>query len=116
MENSNKIRSVLTYLEKTKSESEVVASSEDFLSKLLNLTKGELMYAYDELIKELEYREIIVSERLKDSVEHFKDNERILMEGKDWSKETDDVPNPYVLNVEKIEQIISVNQQVQDIY
>jgi hypothetical protein len=30
-ENSEKIKSVLTYLEKTKSESEVVATSEDFL-------------------------------------------------------------------------------------
>jgi hypothetical protein len=74
------------------------------------------MYAYDELIKELEYREMIVAERLKDSVEYFKDNERILMEGKDWSKETEDVPNPYEMNSEKIEQVISVNQQVLDIY
>lgn len=109
MENSDKIKSVLTYLEKTKSESEVVASSEDFLQRLLNLTKGELMYAYDELIKELEYREMIVAERLKDSVEHFKDNERILMEGKDWSKEIDDVSDPYVENGLKIEEVISVN-------
>ena len=74
------------------------------------------MYAYDELIKELDKREKIVSDRLKESIEYFEDNERILMEGKDWTRETEDVAD-YDLNyLAKIEQLISVNQQVYDIY
>lgn len=61
------------------------------------------MYAYDELIKELENRENIVSERLKESIEHFSEKERILMEGKDWNRETEDVGNPFDLKPVSIE-------------
>ena len=74
------------------------------------------MYAYDELIKELDFREKIVSERLRQSVESFNDNERILLEGKDWSKENEDVGDPFNNPLAKIEQFISVNQQIYDIY
>ena len=61
------------------------------------------MYAYDELIKELEKRENLVSERLKESIEHFSENERILMERKDWNRETEDVGNPFDLKLASIE-------------
>jgi hypothetical protein len=54
------------------------------LAHLLTLTKGELMYAYDELLKELELRENLLNERLKDSIQYFDENERILLEGRDF--------------------------------
>lgn len=74
------------------------------------------MYAYDELINELDFREKIVSERLRQSVESFNENERILLEGKDWSKENEDVGDPFNNPLAKIEQFINVNQQIYDIY
>ena len=46
----------------------MVGKVEDPLIGLINLTKGELMYAYDELLKKLESREHILAERLKDSI------------------------------------------------
>lgn len=83
---------------------------------LLNLTKKELMYAYDQLLKELEIRENILNERLLDSIQYFDENERILLEGRDFKREIDHVGNPFDAQLNHIEQIISVNQQIQDTY
>jgi len=49
------------------------------------------MYAYDELIKKLDQREIIVQKRLKESIQFFDEKEKILLEGKDWKQEHNDV-------------------------
>jgi hypothetical protein len=73
----------------------LVGNVDDHIAKLFNMTKGELMFAYDELLKELEMREMLVSERLQQSISYFDENERILLEGKDWRKEKDDVGNPF---------------------
>lgn len=74
------------------------------------------MYAYDELLNELDSREQLVSQRLSESIEYFDENEKILLEGKDWRKEQDDIGNPFTTQHEHIERIISVNQQIYDIY
>jgi hypothetical protein len=94
-ENSERLRKVFGYLEKTRSEETLVGNVDDHIAKLFNMTKGELMFAYDELLKELEMREMLVSERLQQSISYFDENERILLEGKDWRKEKDDVGNPF---------------------
>lgn len=53
------------------------------------------MFAYDELLKELETREKILNDRLKDSIQYFDDNERILLEGRDFKREVDHVGDPF---------------------
>lgn len=108
--NSDRLKRVLGYLEKTRAEEQSVGSLEDHVSHLLSLTKGELMYAYDELLTELDAREKLVSDRLQQSIDYFDENERILLEGKDWRKETGDVGNPFTHQNEHIERVISVNQ------
>lgn len=115
-ENKEKLQRVLNYLERTQAEQSEVAQQQDHLAHLLSLTKGELMYAYDELIAQLERRESIISDRLRESIEYFDEREKILLEGKDWTQERSDVANPWELKENHIEQIISVNQQVFDIY
>ena len=54
-ENADRLKKVLSYLEKTRAEEKV--KIDDQMSQLLSLSKGELMYAYDELLKELDARE-----------------------------------------------------------
>jgi len=81
----------LTYLQSARNEEIISTNIEDNLAKLLSLTKGELMYAYDELIKKLDQREIIVQKRLKESIQFFDEKEKILLEGKDWKQEHNDV-------------------------
>ena len=67
------------------------------------------MYAYDELLKELEFREQVIAERLRQSIEYFDENEKVLLQGKDWRQEQNDVGDPFESHKNKIEQIISVN-------
>lgn len=81
----------MTYLQSARNEEIISTNIEDNLAKLLSLTKGELMYAYDELIKKLDQREIIVQKRLKESIQFFDEKEKILLEGKDWKQEHNDV-------------------------
>lgn len=83
-QNKDKLKAVLTYLERTRSSQAVANKAENSLAHLLTLTKGELMYAYDELLKELELRENLLNDRLKDSIQYFDENERILLEGRDF--------------------------------
>jgi len=65
----------------------------DPLSDLLRLGKEELAVAYDKLIQALGDREKAIENRLRKSIEHYGIGERILMQGKDFSKELEDVPN-----------------------
>ena len=69
---------------------------------------------YDKLISALEDRERAIEARLRKSIEHYGIKERILMQGKDFSKELEDVPNVDEKNLDgvslKPENIISVGQ------
>lgn len=85
---------------------------------MLRLGKEELAVAYDRLIVALGDRERAIESRLHKSVEHYGLKERILMQGKDFSKELEDVPNTAVSgrnHIEKPEDIISVGQQVHNV-
>ena len=115
-QNAQKLKDVLTYVERTRSEQNVASKADDSLAHLLNLTKRELMYAYDALLKDLDIREKVLNDRLKDSIQYFDENERILLEGRDFRKEVDHVGNPFEPQLNHLEQIISVNQQIQDVY
>ena len=70
--------------------------------------------AYDRLIEALGDRERAIEARLRKSIEHYGIEERILIQGKDFAKEFEDVPNvglpPH--GIVKPEDIISVSQQV----
>jgi len=84
----------------------------DPLSDLLRLGKEELAVAYDRLIVALGDRETAIESRLRKSIEHYGIGERILMQGKDFSKELEDVAHVYepVDGSTKIEEILSVGQ------
>ena len=85
----------------------------DPLSDLLRLGKEELAVAYDRLIEALGDRERAIEARLRKSIEHYGIEECILLQGKDFAKELEDVPNVGVPpDVAKPEDIISVSQQV----
>ena len=91
-----------------------VKVASDPLSDLLRLGKEELAVAYDRLIEALGDRERAIEARLRKSIEHYGIDERILVQGKDFAKELEDVPN---VNKSadggvKPEEIISVSQQV----
>ena len=83
----------------------------------MRLGKEELAVAYDKLIVALEDREVAIESRLKKSIEHYGLKERILMQGKDFSKELEDVPNVDrpTNGGYKPEDIISVGQQVHNV-
>ena len=63
-------------------------------------------------------REKAIESRLRKSIEHYGIGERILMEGKNFAKELEDVP---VINEDpngtslKVENVISVGQQVANV-
>ena len=73
--------------------------------------------AYDRLILALGDRETAIESRLKKSIEHYGIGERILMQGKDFSKELEDVADVYepVNGSTKVEEILSVGQQVNNV-
>ena len=90
-----------------------VKVASDPLSDLLRLGKEELAVAYDRLIVALGDRERAIEARLRKSIEHYGIEERILLQGKDFAKELEDVPNIGVPHdAAKPEDIISVSQQV----
>jgi hypothetical protein len=63
----------------------------DSLDALLDLNKQELSHAFDLLILCLGDREKAIEGRLKNVVEHFGDEERILIEKKDFKREVEDI-------------------------
>lgn len=65
----------------------------DPMSDLLRLGKEELAATYDRLIDALGDRERAIEARLRKSIEHYGLTERILQQGKDYSKELEDVQN-----------------------
>lgn len=79
----------------------------DPLSDLLRLGKEELAMTYDRLIEALEDRERAIEHRLRKSIEHYGIAERILQQGKDYSKELEDVPT-FEPKIHKVEEVISV--------
>lgn len=69
---------------------------------------------YDRLIEALEDRERAIEHRLRKSIEHYGIAERILQQGKDYSKELEDVPT-FEPKIHKVEEVISVGQQVYNV-
>lgn len=89
----------------------------DPLADLLQLGREELAASYDRLILALGDREKAIEERMRKSIEHYGIGERILMEGKDFAKELEDVPDmtPRPIGEPKIENVISVGQQISNV-
>lgn len=73
--------------------------------------------AYDRLIESLGDRERAIEMRLRKSVEHYGLKERILVQGKDFAKELEDVQdvNQPAQSISMAEEIISVGQQVTNV-
>jgi len=59
----------------------------DPIQKLQRMTLSELTTAYDQLVGLLRAREIMITKRIKKSLEHFGTDERILWESKNWKRE-----------------------------
>ena len=76
---------------------------------MLRLGKEELAVAYDRLILALSDRENAIEARLRKSIEHYGMAERILIEGKDYARELEDIHVDSNSPL-KPEQIISVGQ------
>ena len=74
---------------------------------------------YDKLIFALQDREKAIEARLRESIDHYGIKERILMQGKDFAKELEDVPNVDEKHIDSVqvnpENIISVGQQVSNV-
>ena len=70
--------------------------------------------AYDRLILALGDREKAIEERLRKSIEQYGLTERILVAGKDYARELEDV-HVHGESEIKPEQIISVGQQVHNV-
>ena len=85
---------------------------DDPLSDLLKLGKVELAATYDRLIEALGDRERAIEARLRKSIEHYGLTERILQQGKDFSKELEDVPDVGEPGKTMPEEIVSISQQV----
>ena len=109
--NQEQVQHTLEYLRQNREEVAIKVTS-DPLSDLLRLGKEELAVAYDRLILALSDRERAIEERLRKSIEHYGIEERILLQGKDFAKELEDVPNVGVPPTDnaKPEDIISVSQ------
>jgi hypothetical protein len=63
----------------------------DSLSSLMNMAEGEITHALDEIISILNQRESLIDGRLKEICHFFGDEERILIEQKNFGKELEDV-------------------------
>lgn len=87
----------------------------DPLADLLQLGREELATTYDRLIEALGDRERAIEARLRQSIAHYGIGERILLEGKDFAKELEDVPTVGQYDNLKIENVISVGQQVANV-
>ena len=108
-ENRNEISQIMSYLKKNNEMIDTKIHA-DSLDALLELNKQELSHAFDLLILCLGDREKAIEGRLKQAVEHFGDEERILIEKKDFKREVEDIEriktNP---DAAPIETVISVN-------
>lgn len=78
------------------------------------MAEGEMAHAIDEIINMLNTREEIIDKRLNDITKHFGDEERILLEQKNFGKELEDVPHVKAHDKSKlnVEDVLSVNEQI----
>ena len=89
----------------------------DPIQDLQKLSRQELAFAYDTLLTCLEQRATLIENRLKSQINYLGVNERIMFEGKDWSRENEDMKDyldPFNTNT-KVEQFISVSEQVSNV-
>jgi archaellum component FlaC len=66
----------------------------------------------------LDQRESLIERRIKEQVDHLGKEERVIFEGKDWARETEDIQkfdDPFGDIDLKAEEIMSVNEQVRGI-
>ena len=82
-----------------------------------DLSRKELASAYDEMIISLRNREELIHHRIKKELEHLGIEERILMEGKDFSRENEDIksPNTSFDSTRPIESVLSVSEQIRNV-
>ena len=73
--------------------------------------------AYDRLIEALGDRERAIESRLRKSITHYGIDERILVQGKNFAKELEDVANVGgpKSGYTNPEEIISLNQQIHNV-
>lgn len=57
---------------------------QDSLSSIMSMAEGEITHALDEIISILNQRESLIDARLKEICKHFGDEERILIERKNF--------------------------------
>ncbi len=92
-------------------------SLDDPLATLRELSRKELASAYDEMINSLRDREMLIHHRIKKELEHLGLEERILMEGKDFTRESEDIISPTTSfnSTRPIESVLSVSEQIRNV-
>lgn len=79
---------------------------------MLNIGKGELSHAYDELISALEKREQIIEKRIAKQIEHLGIDEKILFDHRNYKLELEDIQITKEFREGKIlpEEVIAINE------
>ena len=92
-------------------------SKVDPIQTLQALSRQELAYAYDALLDCIQQRESLVESRLKAQIQHYGISERIFFEGKDWSRENEDMKDPFNPFNDNVlaEEVISVTEQINNV-
>jgi hypothetical protein len=65
----------------------VDGAKEDPIRRLQRMSLAELTHAYDFLLNALYFREDLIKTRIKESLKHYKRDEKILFESVDYRKE-----------------------------
>ena len=80
---------------------------------------AELTRAYDFLLSILKQRENLIKQRLKDSLKHFGEQERILFESGDFNREHETLPDIlrtlYRGTPTAIDRILGVGEQIENV-
>lgn len=92
----------------------------DPIHKLQRMSLSEMTRAYDILLSILKQREALVKRRLKECLEHFGKEDRIVHESHDFDKEQEQMPDIlqqlYRKKTDGIDSYLSVNEQIENIH
>lgn len=96
----------------------VGSSSEqvDPVYKLSRMSMAELAQAYDLLLGILYEREQLIQDRIKESLQHYRQDERVIFESRDFSREQEQLPdilrNVLRYDYSALDSILGVNEQI----
>lgn len=89
----------------------------DPVYKLSRMSMAELTQAYDHLRSILHDREQVIQDRIKASLRHYRKDERVIFESRDFSREQEHLPdvlrNVLRYDYHALDQILGINEQVQ---